>query len=103
MKKTAIILVIIATMILFAGATSIRSLHPQTPIFEEPDFSSAILFKIPQNAQVIAMDEDIVIDNTNWLKIKYGSYVGYVDASSLYEEENQLSINISQIKATSKT
>ncbi|MFW5780925.1 MAG: SH3 domain-containing protein [Bacillota bacterium] len=103
MKKAAIILFIITISILLTGSVSVRCLHPQTPIFDEPDFSSTIIFYIPQNAEIKVIEKDLVIDNTQWTKIRYGSYIGYVDSSGLYEENNRLSYTISQIKATSKT
>jgi hypothetical protein len=102
MKKTVFILVIALIFLLSSGSASIRCLHPQTPIFEEADFSSAVIFRIPQNAQVILVEDDIAIDNVVWAKVQYGSYVGYVVQANLYEEKNPLSFSISTIKATSR-
>lgn len=103
MKKAAAILLIIIIFLFCMNAASARALHPETPIFEEASFSSAVLFRIPQNAYVIEIAEPFAQDNTTWQQVQYGSYVGFVDASSLYQIDDEVfSVRFSRTKATSR-
>lgn len=103
MKKAATILLIIIIFLFCMNAASVRALHPDTPIFEEASFSSAVLFRIPQNAYVIELDEPFIQDNTTWQQVQYGSYVGFVDVSSLYQLDDEVfSVRFSRVKATSQ-
>lgn len=101
MKKTAFVFIIIIIITMCCGAASTKAIHPDTPIFEDSDFDSSIVFYIPQNASVIIIEDEFTIDNTSWQKVQYGSYIGYVDASMLYQTENQTNLSVEQIKATS--
>ncbi len=103
MKKAVIIVLIIFIFLFSMNAASVRALHPETPIFEEASFSSAVLFHIPQNAYVIELNDAFTQDNTSWQQVQYGSYVGFVDASALYQIDDEVfSVSFSRIKATSR-
>ncbi|MDD4316871.1 MAG: hypothetical protein PHC84_06920 [Clostridia bacterium] len=103
MKKVLIVALIILIFLFCMNAVSVRALHPDTPLFEEASFDSAVIFRIPQNAYVIPIEEPFTQDNTTWQKVQYGSYVGYADRLYLYEfdEDKSFSLRISRIKATS--
>lgn len=89
-------------IILLCGAQNTRAIHPDTPIYEEATFSSPILFLIPQNAQVLLVEEEIIKDNVHWVKLQYGSFTGYTDKAFLYQSENAITYSLSHMKATSK-
>lgn len=101
MKKFLITAFCAVLLLLLTAASSVRAIHDNVPIFEEPDFDSAILFTIPRNASVLLVEEEFVLDNIRWQKIKYGSFEGYADASSLYVSFQEPSFTVKHIKATS--
>lgn len=102
MKKTRIVFLIIIIGLSCCSFTySTRILHKDTPIFEEADCNSEIIFLLPQKAVVEKIETPLVIEDITWQKIKYGSYTGYVDSAYLYQSINSSDYEIKSIKACS--
>ncbi len=102
MKKATILLLIPIVILLLCGAQTTRAIHPDTPLYEEADFSSAIITFVPQNAQVVLLDDEVTKDNVTWVKVQYGSFIGFTKKADLYSSENAITYSLSHIKATSK-
>lgn len=102
MKKVSFIIVIVAILVLCCSASSTRALHTQTPIFEESDYTAAVIFLIPQNASVLKLEEPFTLDNIIWQKVQYGSYIGFVPKGYLYESAEVARYTVEHKKATSQ-
>ncbi len=57
---------------------------PDTPLYAETSSESEILIKIPQNAVVEIVGEKILTGETEWQKVKYTAFTGYVRNDAVY-------------------
>lgn len=102
-KKSAILISMLAVLFLcFAftpPAVSTRVIHDNTPIYASPDYSSAQIFKLPQNAEVERIGGTESRESIVWQKVRYGIYEGYADNSCLYEYLGEMSYTLKTVKA----
>lgn len=83
----AIITVIAVFCTLCAAApvnSYVKTVLPDTPLYAETSSESEILIKIPQNAVVEIVGEKILTGETEWQKVKYTAFTGYVRNDAVY-------------------
>lgn len=61
-----------------------KTVLPDTPLYAETSSESEILIKIPQNAVVEIVGEKILTGETEWQKVKYTAFTGYVRNDAVY-------------------
>ncbi len=86
---TFAIITVIAVFCTLCAAAPVNSyvyktVLPDTPLYAETSFESEILIKIPQNAVVEIVGEKILTGETEWQKVKYTAFTGYVRNDAVY-------------------
>jgi len=61
-----------------------KTVLPDTPLYAETSSESEILIKIPQNAVVEIVGEKLLTGETEWQKVKYTAFTGYVRNDAVY-------------------
>lgn len=86
---TFAIITVIAVFCTLCAAAPVNSyvyktVLPDTPLYAETSSESEILIKIPQNAVVEIVGEKILTGETEWQKVKYTAFTGYVRNDAVY-------------------
>ncbi len=112
MKKGAkavilVIAVLMTALFLCAAAPNTQSTYKailkDTLLYKEPDLSSEVLVKIPQNALVELNGNRITVNSKAWQPVKYTSFEGYVTAEgALYSSLKNDAYDVLLAKATTK-
>ncbi len=92
MKKTAFILlvaIVLASVLL--GASSpldeyvYKTVLPDTPLYENTDFSSETLISVPHNAEVEVIGEPFFVGDVEWQQVRYTVYTGYMPSGAIFK------------------
>ncbi len=86
---TFAIITVIAVFCTLCAAAPVNSyvyktVLPDTPLYAETSSESEVLIKIPQNAVVEIVGEKILTGETEWQKVKYTAFTGYVRNDAVY-------------------
>lgn len=110
MKKGALavlLAVIVFTSALMCAAAPVNSyaykaILPDTPLYASADLAAEILIRLPQNAVVEPAGDPFVSGDTEWVRVKYTSFDGFVVNASLYKSLKNDNFEVIIAKAAAK-
>ncbi len=104
---TSAIITMIAVLCVLCAAAPVNSyvyktVLPDTPLYAETSLESEILIKIPQNAVIEIVGEKIFTGETEWQKVTYTTFTGYVRNDAIYRSAANDNYTVKPVTAVSE-